>query len=186
MAEEKRAKFAGRGFVSVLTGVSFVVLATSGIVLLVAHGPGSGVLGIGGGQWKMLHIWFSLIFVTASVVHIWLNWSRLTGYFKNHLTQRPAFRREWLLAVALCALVFGGTVGNICPFSAGGHNPATITLAEVAAHQGCSLSQLMADLKAKGIAVESENATIGEIAASQGVSPEELFGSLLGRRGRDR
>lgn len=182
MTEEKQAGFAGRGFVSVLTAVSFVVLALSGIILLVAHGPGSGVLGIGGAQWKMLHLWFSLIFVTASVAHIGLNWARLIGYFKNRATQRWTFRREWLLAVALCALVFGGTVGNIPPFS--GHNVATITLAEIAAHQGSEPAQLLADLKAKGIVVESENATIGEIAASQGVSPEELFGTIFGGPGR--
>jgi hypothetical protein len=184
MTEEEQAGFAGRGFVSVLTAVSFVVLALSGIVLLVAHGPGLGVLGIGGAQWKMLHLWFSLIFVTASVIHIWLNWSRLVGYFKNRATQHWTFRREWLLAVALCALVFGGTVGNIFPFSADGHNPATITLAEVAVHQGSEPAQLLADLKAKGINVASVNTTIGEIAASQGVSSEELFGTVFGRPGR--
>jgi hypothetical protein len=185
MSDKKETKFAARAFISVGTGASFLVLATSGIVLFVGHGPGSGVFGIGAAQWKALHLWFSVAFLTACLFHVWMNWSPLVGYFRSHLTRRLTLRREWLLAVALCGVIFVGTLGNMFPFSLLSHNPATITLAEMAAHQGLAAEQLLTDLRARGIVVASADVTIGEIAEQEGMTPEQFFRTMFGERRRD-
>jgi uncharacterized protein DUF4405 len=69
MSEPKTYRFQFRALVSVLTTVSFVTLATSGIILFItppgriAHWTGWRFWGLTKTQWSSVHIWFALLFV---------------------------------------------------------------------------------------------------------------------------
>lgn len=124
MKTSSSPQFQNRALVSMLTAFSFVLLAASGTVLFLAP-PGRvanwtnwTILGLRKSEWGALHIWFSVIFLAGVVLHVLYNLRPMLSYFKDRLTRRVGFRREWLAAAALCALVFVGTLTKSQPFEA--------------------------------------------------------------------
>ncbi|NWG76022.1 MAG: DUF4405 domain-containing protein [Rubrivivax sp.] len=120
---KSRAPFQWRAWVSVVVLLSFAVLAASGFVLWVAP-PGRianwgdwTLLGLRKSEWAALHIWFALVFAIMALTHLVFNWRPLLCYFKNRLSQQWGFRREWIAAAALCAVVFVGVRREFPPFS---------------------------------------------------------------------
>lgn len=116
-------RFALRAMTSVLIGCSSLVLLFSGVVLFlappgrIANWNGWNIAGIGKHDWSGLHVWFAVIFLVASVLHIYYNWRVLMAYFKHRHTRRVAFRLEWAVALLICVGVFAGTRAGIVPFS---------------------------------------------------------------------
>ena len=119
----RRRRFALRAMTSVLLTCSFAMLLVSGYVLFIAppgriaNWNGWNVAGIGKHDWGGLHIWFAVLFLAASVLHIFYNWRVLVAYFKHRHTRRIAFRLEWAVALLICFGVFAGTRAGIVPFS---------------------------------------------------------------------
>lgn len=114
--------FHSRALVSVLTGFAFLLLVLSGAVLFLAP-PGRvanwtnwSMIGLTKSQWGGVHIWFAIVFLAGSAVHIIYNLRPLFGYFKNRATRRVDLRREWLIAGGICAVVFVGTLTKAAPF----------------------------------------------------------------------
>ncbi len=123
MTEKAGKSFNRRAFVSVLTGLSFVVMAVTGLVLFfapscrVARDTSWSVLGYDKDQWVAVHVWFSITFLVASLFHIYCNWTALVCYFKAKVRRGFAFRAEWVAALLLCGLVYAGTIFEAPPFS---------------------------------------------------------------------
>ncbi len=123
MSEKNNGKFNYRAFVSVLSGFTFAVMAVTGLVMFfapscrIARDTGWTVWGYDKEQWAGVHVWFSIAFVLASVLHIYLNWAALTSYFKNKLRRGLALRAEWVAALAICAVIGLGTIYEVAPFS---------------------------------------------------------------------
>jgi hypothetical protein len=123
MDREAKQRFNWRGFVSVATGLSFLVMSITGIVLFitpkgrVAHWVEWRMLGLTKDQWGGLHIWFSLIFMVMAAFHIYLNWKPLLNYFRDRVRRTYALRREWLFSLIICGIVFAGTLADVAPFS---------------------------------------------------------------------
>ena len=87
MTKTNRANW--RVFTSFLVLFSFIVLATSGIILYifphgrVAYWVDFHLLGLDKDQWDTLHTCFSLLFVSFSVFHIINNWRTLWNYVRD-------------------------------------------------------------------------------------------------------
>jgi hypothetical protein len=119
----QRSPFQWRALTLVVVLLSFAMLASSGFVLWLAP-PGRianwgdwTLLGLRRYEWADLHVWFALVFALATLVHIVFNRRPLLGCFKSKLSCRWAFRWEWLVATALCAVVFIGVRLALRPFS---------------------------------------------------------------------
>ena len=118
-----RRRFALRAMTSVLLTCSFAMLLISGYVLFIAppgriaNWNGWNVAGIGKHDWGGLHVWFAVLFLAASVLHIFYNWRVLVAYFKHRHSRQFAFRLEWAVALLICFGVFAGTRAGIVPFS---------------------------------------------------------------------
>jgi len=118
-----KESFSLRAFASVLAGISFVLMAVTGLVLFiapscrVARDSSWAVWGHDKDQWIAIHVWLSIAFVVASFIHIYLNWAVLTNYFKTKLHRGLAFRYEWVSALAICAIIYGGASYGVAPFS---------------------------------------------------------------------
>lgn len=212
MSEEKRKLFNWRAFFSVLTALSFIGMAFTGVILFVvppgriANWSGWTLLGLTKHQWIGLHDWFSIIFVVASVFHVYLNWKLFVSYFKSKVSKAFALRVEWALALIVCIAVFFGTLGNVAPFSsllvwnenikhswdspqqrAPIPHAELLTLTELAEQvRDVDLETMLANLKAQGIEVESTDIVLGELAESYDMTPARLYNIALGQTGPGR
>ena len=196
----KNAKFNLRGFVSVLTTFSFLLLAVSGLVLFitppgrVANWTGWQFLGLTKIQWGSVHIWFSFTFLLVSLFHVYFNWKVLLNYFKNRVSRSFAFKREWTAALIVCVVLYVGTLAEIPPFSsliafndsiknsweqddqrAPIPHAELLTLTELASEAKISIENIMGNLNAKGISDATADSIVGDLAKAHGMTPIQLF-----------
>jgi hypothetical protein len=207
MAREAKPRFNWRGFVSVATGLSFLVMSITGIVLFitpkgrVAHWVEWRMLGLTKDQWTGLHIWFSLIFMVMAAFHIYLNWRLLLNYFRDKVRRTYALRREWLFSLIICGIVLTGTLADVAPFSSllvwneliknswevlGQQAPIPhaelMTLAEIADKvKGIDAETMVTNLRDGGIEVESAYVIVGQLAKENNLSPRELYTIAVGQ-----
>jgi len=209
MSEKVNRQFNWRAFFSVLMAISFIGMAFTGAVLFVvppgriANWSGWTLLALTKHQWIGLHDWFSIIFVIASVFHLYLNWNCMICYFKSRISKAFALRTEWILALVICVVVFLGTLGDVKPFSSllawnesikhNWDNPQQrapiphaelMTLIEIAEQvRGVDIETMLKNLKARGIEVESTDAVLGKLAEAYNMTPAQLYNISLGQTG---
>lgn len=212
MSKDKNKNFNWRSFISVLTALSFIGMAFTGIILFVvppgrvANWTGWTLIGLTKHEWIGLHDWFSIIFVVASVIHLYLNWKPFVSYFKGRATKAFALRTEWIVALVVCAVVFVGTLGDIRPFSsllewnenikhswdspqqrAPIPHAELLNLTELARQvPDVDLETMLGNLKAQGIEVESADIVLGELAEAYNMTPVRLYNIALGQAGPGR
>ena len=212
MEKNRKMRFNWRAFFSVLAGLSFLGMVFTGVILFVvppgriANWTGWTIIGLTKHQWIGLHDWFSIIFVVASVFHIYLNWKALVSYFKNKISKAFALRIEWALALVICCVVFLGTLGDIKPFSAllvwnenikhawdSPQRRAPIPHAELLSLtelseqvRDLSLETILGNLKSRGIEVESGDVVLGDLADAYNMTPAHLYDIALGQAGPGR
>jgi hypothetical protein len=206
-AAKPTRRFHGRAFISVMTALSFAAMSVTGVVLFVmppgriAYWTGWRMLALTKDQWDGLHIWFSLIFMVAALLHLYLNWRSLLSYFRHKVRRVFALRTEWLTALVLCGIVGWGTLARVGPFSslltwnqAIKHgwdtraNQAPIphaelmTLNELAQKtEGLEIDTMVANLRAAGLAVPSPNIALGDLAEQAGLTPMRLYAIAAGQ-----
>ena len=212
MSKDTNKHFNWRSFVSVLTALSFIGMAFTGVILFVvppgrvANWTGWTLIGLTKHEWVGLHDWFSIIFVVASVIHLYLNWKPFVSYFKGKATKAFALRAEWAAAMVVCAVVFVGTLGDVRPFSSllawnenikhsweSPQQRAPIPHAELMSFTelvrqvpDVDLETMFANLKAQGIEVESADIVLGELAEAYNMTPSRLYNIALGLVGPGR
>jgi len=112
-----------RAFVSFVTGLSFVVMSVSGLVLYfaprgrVANFSGWSVLGLDKEQWSDLHMTMAVLLLAGIGWHLYFNFRPLCHYLKSRATRTGMRLRELVLAAILTALVTIGTLAMWSPFS---------------------------------------------------------------------
>ena len=105
-----------RGFISLLTALSFLIMTVSGIILFItpqgriAYWLDWTFWGLSKTQWGDMHITTSLLFALAGLWHTWLNWRALVSYFQDRVKKTMALKTE-LVAAAVITLFC--TVGGI-------------------------------------------------------------------------
>ena len=207
MENNRNIKFNWRAFFSVLSALSFIGMVFTGVILFVvppgriANWTGWTIIGLTKHQWIGLHDWFSVIFIAASVFHVYLNWKVLVSYFKNKVSKAFALRIEWAFALVICSIVFLGTLGDIKPFSAllawneniknswdSTQRRAPVPHAELLSLtelseqvRDVSLETILTNLKARGIEVESADVVLGDLAAANNMTPAHLYDIALGQ-----
>ncbi len=204
--QDRKHRFQWRAFVSVTSMLSFLGMSVTGVVLFVtppgriAHWTSWTLSGLTKDQWGALHIWFSLVFLVTAAFHLYLNWKPLIAYFRNRARRTFALRWEWVLSLALCALVLVGTLGEVIPFSnvlalnerikhrwdrpaqrAPVPHAELMTLNEVAEKvKGLDVETMIHNLQESGIEVKSSDAIVGELAQQNDVTPHRLYATATG------
>jgi len=123
MGNNAKESFNLRAFASVFAGLSFVLMAVTGLVLFfapscrIARDTSWAVWGHDKEQWVAVHVWLSIACIIASIIHIYLNWTALTNYFKSKIHKGLAFRTEWIAALAVCVILYAGSARGVAPFS---------------------------------------------------------------------
>ncbi|MBW7992237.1 MAG: DUF4405 domain-containing protein [Planctomycetes bacterium] len=212
MEKNSKIQFNWRAFFSVLSALSFIGMVFTGVILFVvppgriANWTGWTIIGLTKHQWIGLHDWFSIIFVAASVFHVYLNWKPLVSYFKNKVSKAFALRIEWAFALVICCVVFICTLGDIKPFSsllvwnenikhswdssqqrAPIPHAELLTLTELSEQvRDLSLETILTNLKSRGIEVESADVVLGDLAEAYNMTPAHLYDIALGQAGPGR
>jgi len=112
-----------KGFASLLTTFSFIVMSLSGLLLFVvpqgriADWTDWRMLGLSKSQWGDMHITTSLLFLAAGVWHIALNWRTLLNYFTARRGTGLMMRRELAISAALALVFVVGAVYKLPPVS---------------------------------------------------------------------
>lgn len=208
MRSDVKRSFSWRALVSVTTGLSFLGMSISGIVLFftpfgrVAHWTGWRMLALTKDQWSGLHIWFSLVFLVAAPFHIYFNWRSLLNYFKEKTRTAFALRREWVLSLIICSIMLVGTLADVTPFSSlmiwneaikgswkvqGQKAPVPhaelMTFAEIAEKvKGLEAGTMIRNLRSRGIQVESADVILGKLAEENNLTPAQLYAVAIGRK----
>jgi hypothetical protein len=207
MSEKAKKLFNWRSYVSVLTALSFIGMTFTGIILFfvppgrIANWTGWTMLALTKQQWIGLHDWFSIIFVIASVFHLYLNWKPFVGYFKSKVTRAFSLRAEWALAAVTCIAVFICTLVGVKPFSSllewgesikrswdSPRQSAPIPHAELLSLKELAekapdvdLKTMLSNLKAEGIEVGSPDIVLGDLAEANNMTPAGLYEIALGQ-----
>jgi len=111
-----------RRLISLTVLISFVFLASSGIMLFigpkgrVAYWAGWEMLGLSKDQWSAVHTTFMVLFLTVGIWHTVLNWRSIVGYLKDRTRRVRVTRPEFLAALGLCLLFFVGPLTGMPPF----------------------------------------------------------------------
>lgn len=206
MGKNADNRFNWRGFTSIVTGLSFVGMCVTGTILFVVP-PGRianwtdwRMAGLTKHQWIGLHIWFSILFMVAALYHLYLNWRVFLNYFKDKISKGYALRWEWVSALVLCLLIGVATLAEVKPFSSlldwneaikySWDEPARrapiphaelLTLDQLAEQvKDVDAETMMANLKAKGIEVESSASVVSELARAHNISPIALYNIAVG------
>lgn len=190
-----------RGLISLLTALSFLIMAISGITLFIvpqgriANWVDWRFLGLAREQWGDMHISTSLLFVLAGVWHTVINWRALVGYFRDRTRKTVVLKGE--LAVAALTTVFFtvGAVYKIPPVSyvlslnesvknAWIQSPADepvvahgelLAFSAFAKKADIPLEPALAELRRQGIRIAGPEEKVIDIARSNGTSPAALY-----------
>ena len=100
-----------------------IILLVSGVVLYISP-PGRvaqltswHLLGLDKEQWSAVHTLSSYMGVIFSVVHLVLNWKRLTCYLWNRASRAYELKAELIVGTLLAVVVFVGSAMALPPFS---------------------------------------------------------------------
>ncbi len=103
--------------------LSMVVMSYSGIILFIAP-PGRvanwanwEIFALSKDQYASLHSTMMVLFLIATLLHLYYNWKPITGYMKNATKQMIVFTNDMIIAFIVTCLFVIGTLSEIKPFS---------------------------------------------------------------------
>jgi len=103
--------------------ISVIVMTYTGIALFiappgrVAHWANWEILALTKEQYAQIHSTMMLLFVIATILHIYYNFKPITSYMKNKAKKMVIFTKDMLIATIITALFIIGTLFDKPPFS---------------------------------------------------------------------
>lgn len=134
------------------------------------------------GWMKSAHTWFSWIFVAGAIGHTVANWKSVMQYLNKPLGRAIVGLCLVVTLASFVPLGGGGREGN--PFMSISRTLAGMPLTEIAQVVKKSPDEVIADLRAKNIAVAQAKQTVMEIAKENKKRDVEVLFTIFGRDGR--
>ena len=197
----KEKAFHKRGFFSLLTFGSFIVMTVNGIVLYIA--PQGRIAywvdwrfwGITREDWSNMHVISSILFAIAGVFHIIYNWTPIVNYVSKKVPAGLRLGKELILATALSLFVVFGPIYGIPPLNTvidfGGFlkdqwvvskdyeppfgHAEQVSLKTLAKRMNIDFEKAMAELKEKGMKIEGGEDSLEKIAKANNTSPMKVY-----------
>jgi uncharacterized membrane protein YgcG len=200
--------FVWRTFTSVFLAACFTGAVLSGAILFlsppgrIANWTDWNIAGLAKQEWAALHVSFSAVFLIVAAFHVFFNWRPLVSYFKDRVTRRLGWRREWVSAVVVAGVVGWTAVADLPPFGwlvAAGERlkqrwdrPAArapiphaelLTLGELAARANVEPATAAQRLDRAGIRGHSPGIVVEEVAKANRVPAQRIYEILQGQAG---
>ncbi|WP_027186433.1 DUF4405 domain-containing protein [Desulfovibrio inopinatus] len=189
-----------RKTVSLLLALTLPFLVLSGLVVFatpadaVASWSGWGILFLTANQWSALFASLFLVFIIAAVLHLGLNWARLTERVKSDNT---LFGRDFMIVAVILAYIILGVPLGLPPMAQFGSLRGFIeqsyadaygvppyvgaqsdSIAAVASRMNIDLDKAIGVLRVHNIHVPSSEWTLTEIAAQNGIAPGAVYETM--------
>ncbi|MCE1225984.1 MAG: DUF4405 domain-containing protein [Geobacteraceae bacterium] len=210
MCSQQKQSLHLRGFISLLTALSFLIMTVSGIILFitpqgrVAYWLDWTFWGISKSQWGDMHITTSLLFSLAGLWHTWLNWRALVSYFQDKVKKTVALKVELAVAAVITLFCTVGGIYKTPPLSyvlefndwikdswvKGPDDEPIISHAELLPLKNflqktdIELEPALAELKKQGIAVSGPDQKLLDISRNNGKSPAAIYKLLKHLEGK--
>jgi len=184
---------------------AFLLLLATSIILYiapqgrVAYWADWRLLSLDKTQWGAIHINMGLLFLVSIGLHIYYNWNALLTYLKDNTRHLKIWTPEFNAAFGLTALILVGTLASVPPFkwplvfNAHLKDAAAVQYGEppyghaelsrldhFTRKTGLALPEALAALKAAGIRLDSDQATLQVIARENGRSPQAIYQIMQG------
>jgi hypothetical protein len=176
-----------------------IVMTYTGIMLFIAP-PGRianwanwELLGLEKEQYASLHTTFMILFLLATILHIYYNWKPITSYLKNKTKEMIIFTKDMVISVVLVMIFLLGTLYEMFPFASfvnfgedikesweKQYSTAPYSHAELSSLKmfckkvGFDLEESKQILKQNSIQFE-ENKSLSQIAKENGISPQFIY-----------
>jgi hypothetical protein len=118
----EKKQFNVRGFTSLLTACSFILMSVTGTVLYftpqgrIAFWTNWKFIGLTKTHWVDIHVLSCLLFLVAGVYHVYNNWRTLWHYVWDRLGRTMPLMRELILSVMINVLFTVGAIYLLPPF----------------------------------------------------------------------
>ena len=178
---------------------SMIMMTYTGIILYIApHGRVAywtnwELFGWSKDQFADVHTTFMLLFIVATLMHLYYNWKPLTSYMKNQMKEFVFFTKEMLVAITLVVVFLFGTLYTLPLFShflefgeemkeswvekseepPYGHAEES-TLKDFSQKTGYDLDQVLSVLNDHNISA-SPTDTLENLAIEKGKTPGDIF-----------
>jgi len=195
-------KFQMKGFTSLLLAFSFMVLVFSGVILyftpqgMIAHWSNWTLFGLGKEQWADIHICDSLLFLIATILHLYLNWRIFWSYIKKKAAGLN-LKRELAAALVVTVVVVAGTHFSVPPLSniidwnsqikrywaqRSSRPPVPhaerLSIQRFAFFVGLPADEIADALRKESFTFDDNSITLGELAEQKHIAPSELFAAI--------
>ncbi len=202
MAEKKKG-FHWRGWTTFVVTLSFVIDTVSGIILYiappgrVAHWTNWKIWGLTKDQWAAVHTIFGFVLLVIVALHLYYNWKIFIAFLWNTMKKALHLKRELALSIAVCLVLFLGSIWSIPPFGTimdigekfkesweqsrvkpPVAHAELLSLADFAGSIQVPVEQITKILTSKGYSTEGAHQTIRDIALANRVSPEKLYAEI--------
>jgi len=196
-------KFRTRGFTTLLLTMASLVLGVSGIILYftpkgrVALWTNWTLLGLTKDEWQAVHINIAILFLVASGFHLYFNWTLFWSYVKAKAAWALNLKKEMAVAALVTAVVAGGTVICIPPFStiidlntqmeaywernaprAPAPHAEEFSLQRLAGTIGLSVEEVLDSLQSEGFDAREPSTSVRQVAEQHGVAPSDVFSAI--------
>ncbi len=102
---------------------AMIVMTYTGIILFIAP-PGRianwanwEIFGLTKEQYGALHSTMMVLFIIATILHVYYNWKPMTSYMKNKAKQMVVFTKDMVIAFVITLIFVAGTLSEVTPFS---------------------------------------------------------------------
>ncbi len=195
--------------VSLIMLLAMIAMVYTGLMLFItppgriAHWAQWTMLGMTKEQFAQVHTTFMVLFITASLLHLYYNWKPMTSYMKNQARQLIVFTKEMTAASVITVLFAAGTLYEIPPFStfvafgdaikeswekdygAPPYSHAELSsLKTFLKKMGYDAQKAQSVLKEAGLRFEPGQSLSG-IAGENGTSPQGIYELLRAKLGSD-
>lgn len=192
--------FSFRKIVSLTMLLSFIVIVYSGVFLFivpegkVAYWVNWKFLGLTKSQYAEVHDVGVLLFLVASLLHIYLNWGAVLNYLKNKSKKIVIFTPNFIMALFIVLFFTFGSLYKFAPFKnylniatdfdnywAQEYGEPPFGHAELSGlkslcdKMNIDFEEAKKLLENKGIAVNKNNETLLSISEKAGITPAEIY-----------
>ncbi|HMB20860.1 MAG TPA: DUF4405 domain-containing protein [Spirochaetota bacterium] len=198
--------FSFRAFISLFMFLDFIFIALTGIILYIAP-PGRIAYWI---NWKLagidktglqtVHTVFALLFIIATVFHVYYNWAVFWNYIISKARSVLNRKAEMLVSITITLIVLIGSIAAIPPFSTimewgdilkdSWHSEAEeppiphaelMNVQEIADKTGVPLETAITRLRTAGIKIKRTGQRIAGIAKKNNISARKVFMIITGK-----